>query len=118
VLCELGAKVFSIERQRLLFDKTKNFLPKLNYQPKLFYGDGYLGLPTFAPFHKVIVTAGAPYIPEPLKEQLLVGGKLIIPVGVGETQIMHEIIKVSASNYEVTTHGKFKFVPLLEQKAN
>jgi protein-L-isoaspartate(D-aspartate) O-methyltransferase len=118
VLCELGAKVFSIERQRLLFDKTKNFLPKLNYQPKLFYGDGYLGLPTFAPFHKVIVTAGAPYIPEPLKEQLLVGGKLIIPVGVGDTQIMHEIIKVSASNYEVTTHGKFKFVPLLEQKAN
>lgn len=117
VLCQLGAKVFSIERQRLLFEKTKIFLPKLNHQPKLFYGDGYLGLPTFAPFHKIIVTAGAPYIPEPLKEQLSIGGKLIIPVGAGNTQIMHEITKVSATVYNTITHGEFKFVPLLEQKA-
>lgn len=117
VLCELGAKVFTIERQRLLFDKTKLFLPKLNYQPKFFYGDGYLGLPTFAPFHKIIVTAGAPFIPEALKTQLIVGGKLIIPVGVGDVQIMHEITKLSASEYKTILHGEFKFVPLLEQKA-
>ena len=96
---------------------TKLFLPKLNYQPKMFYGDGYLGLPTFAPFNKIIVTAGAPYVPEALKEQLIIGGKLIIPVGLGETQVMHEITKVSELEFHTTTHGEFKFVPLLEQKA-
>jgi len=117
VLCELGAKIFTIERQQLLFNKTKLFLPKLNYQPKMFYGDGYLGLPTFAPFNKILVTAGAPYVPEALKEQLIIGGKLIIPVGLGETQVMHEITKVSELEFHTTTHGEFKFVPLLEQKA-
>jgi len=117
VLCELGAKVFNIERQKLLYEKTRIFLPKLNYTPKFFYGDGYLGLPTFAPFHKIIVTAGAPYIPEHLKQQLMVGGKLIIPVGEGDIQIMHEILKTANSTYETKLHGEFKFVPLLEQKA-
>ena len=117
VLCELGAKVFTIERQQLLFNKTKLFLPKLNYQPKMFYGDGYLGLPTFAPFNKIIVTAGAPYVPEALKEQLIIGGKLIIPVGLGDTQVMHEITKISELELITITHGEFKFVPLLEQKA-
>lgn len=117
VLCELGAKVFTIERQKLLYEKTRIFLPKLNYTPKFFYGDGYLGLPTFAPFHKIIVTAGAPYIPEHLKQQLMVGGKLIIPVGEGDIQIMHEILKTANSTYETKLHGEFKFVPLLEQKA-
>jgi protein-L-isoaspartate(D-aspartate) O-methyltransferase len=118
VLCELGAKVFTIERQKLLYEKTRIFLPKLNYTPKFFYGDGYLGLPTFAPFHKIIVTAGAPYIPEHLKQQLMVGGKLIIPVGEGDIQIMHEILKTANSTYETKLHGEFKFVPLLEQKAS
>jgi len=117
VLCELGAKIFTIERQQLLFNKTKLFLPKLNYQPKMFYGDGYLGLPTFAPFNKIIVTAGAPYVPEALKEQLIIGGKLIIPVGLGDTQVMHEITKISELELITITHGEFKFVPLLEQKA-
>jgi protein-L-isoaspartate(D-aspartate) O-methyltransferase len=118
VLCELGAKVFTIERQKLLYEKTRIFLPKLNYTPKFFYGDGYLGLPTFAPFQKIIVTAGAPYIPEHLKQQLMVGGKLIIPVGEGDIQIMHEILKTADSTYETKLHGEFKFVPLLEQKAS
>ena len=86
VLCELGAKVFSIERQKLLFDKTKPFLEKLNYKAKLIYGDGYAGLEAFAPFDKVIVTAGAPFIPEPLKKQLKIGGILVIPVGENENQ--------------------------------
>lgn len=117
VLCELGAKVFTIERQKLLFDKTKIFLPKLNYSPKCFYGDGYIGLPTFAPFHKIIVTAGAPYIPEQLKQQLVIGGKLVIPVGEGEVQVMHEITKKSNDTFDTILHGEFKFVPLLEQKA-
>ena len=117
VLCALTTKVFTVERQKLLYEKTKNFLPKLNCQPKFFYGDGYLGLPTFAPFQKIIVTAGAPFVPEPLKQQLALGGKLIIPVGDGDVQTMLEIIKVSDTEYKTTTHGEFKFVPLLEQKA-
>jgi len=116
VLCELGAKVFTIERQRNLYNKTIVFLPKLNYNPKFFYGDGYAGLPTFAPFHKIIVTAGAPFVPEALKHQLAIGGKLIIPVGEGETQEMHQYIKMDVDDFLFSVHGSFKFVPLLENK--
>ncbi len=74
VLCELGAKVFSIERQKELYLKSKQIIPKLNFNPKLKYGDGYVGWPTYAPFDKIIVTCGAPFIPEDLKTQLKVGG--------------------------------------------
>lgn len=116
VLCFLGAKVFSIERQKNLYDKTKLFLPKLGYNAKFFYGDGYKGLPPFAPYDKILVTAGAPLIPNALLEQLKEGGKLVIPVGVGKVQEMYSLIK-SKNNFEQTNHGSFKFVPLLEQKA-
>src|ERR1051326_3584981 len=84
VLLELGVKVFTIERQKELYDKTKVMLEKMGYKPKMFYGDGYKGLDAFAPFDRVLVTAGAPFIPEPLKEQLKVGGRLVIPVGKGD----------------------------------
>ena len=94
VLLELGAKVFSIERQKALFDRTKEFLPKLGYNAKLFYGDGYLGLPTYAPFNKIIVTAGAPYVPEELLKQLAVGGIMVIPVDNEDHQIMKKIVKI------------------------
>lgn len=117
VLMELGARVFSIERQRSLYDKVKKFLPELGYPAKLFYGDGYAGLPAFAPFDKILVTAGAPYIPEPLKQQLIIGGILVIPVGEGETQIMLRIRKVSETTFVTEEHGNFSFVPLLEDKA-
>ena len=117
VLCELGAKVFSIERQKALYDRTRKLMPSLGYKAKLFYGDGYQGLPAFGPFHKVIVTAGAPFIPEPLKEQLVVGGVLVIPVGAGEVQQMFRITKVGPQEYVQDELGDFRFVPLLNNKA-
>jgi protein-L-isoaspartate(D-aspartate) O-methyltransferase len=118
VLCEVGAKVFSIERQRALYLKAKETLDKLGYRAKTFYGDGYLGKPAFAPFDKVIVTCGAPFIPQELIKQLKVGGLMVIPVG-NEIQKMQLIVKTDeANNYEIQSHGSFKFVPMLEKKAN
>ncbi|MGB3776134.1 MAG: protein-L-isoaspartate(D-aspartate) O-methyltransferase [Leeuwenhoekiella sp.] len=117
VLCELGAKVFSIERQQTLFKKTKNFLVKLGYRPKrLTFGDGYLGMPEYAPFDGIIVTAGAPFIPKPLLKQLKIGGRLIIPVGEGGTQVMTKITRTSVRKFEKKEFGDFRFVPLLEDK--
>lgn len=118
VLIEMGAKVYSIERQKTLFDKTKLFLPFIGYKgAKLIYGDGYKGLPQFAPFDKIIVTAGAPYIPNDLLLQLKIGGILLIPLGEGETQEMVWLKKVSASNFDKKILGNFKFVPLLQNKS-
>lgn len=116
VLCELGAKVFSIERQKALFDRTKLFFPTLGYNAKLFYGDGYLGLPAFAPFDKIIVTAGAPYVPENLLNQLKVGGIMVIPVDNENHQVMKKIVKLDADNFDISDLGVFKFVPLLKEK--
>ncbi|MBL4668745.1 MAG: protein-L-isoaspartate(D-aspartate) O-methyltransferase [Flavobacteriales bacterium] len=116
VLLEMGVKVFSIERQKALFDRTKQLLPTLGYKTNLFYGDGYKGLPTYAPFDKIIVTAGAPYIPEDLLKQLKVGGILVIPVNEGDSQRMKKIIKKSATNFETEDLSLFRFVPLLKEK--
>ncbi len=116
ILMEMGAKIFSIERQKELFDKTKNLLSQIGYSPKMFYGDGYKGLESYAPFDKILVTAGAPFIPEPLKQQLKIGGRLIIPVGEGDTQEMILIERVSESEFRQTPHGMFRFVPLLAEK--
>jgi protein-L-isoaspartate(D-aspartate) O-methyltransferase len=116
VLLEMGAKVFTIERQKELYDKTKILLPQTGYFPKMFYGDGYIGLEAYAPFDKIIVTAGAPYIPEPLKQQLTLGGRLVIPVGEGDTQEMFLMEKISSTEYKQTIHGVFRFVPMLAEK--
>ncbi len=116
VLFELGAKVFSIERQKELFDRTKDLLPAMNYSPKLFYGDGYKGLPGYAPFDKVLITCGAPFVPEELVKQLKVGGIMVIPVGAGEVQIMNLITKISETEIEKKELKNFKFVPMLENK--
>jgi protein-L-isoaspartate(D-aspartate) O-methyltransferase len=115
VLIELGARVFTIERQKHLFDKTKILLHDLNYRPRLFYGDGYKGLPPHAPFDKIIVTAGAPYLPEDLVNQLKVGGRLVIPIGEGDVQKMKLYIKTEDALVEKEL-GDFRFVPLLENK--
>ncbi|MGY5850423.1 protein-L-isoaspartate(D-aspartate) O-methyltransferase [Salegentibacter sp. F14] len=116
VLCELGAKVYSIERQRELYKKTKNFLNKIGYRPKhLSFGDGYKGLPEYAPFDKIIVTAGAPYVPKDLLGQLKVGGRMVIPVG-SEVQTMTMLIRKSPKEFDKTEFGQFRFVPLLEDK--
>jgi len=118
ILLELGAKVFTIERQKELFENAKIILPKMGYHPKMFYGDGYIGLEAFAPFDKILVTAGAPFIPEPLKQQLKIGGRLVIPVGSGDIQEMILIEKISSTEFKQTQHGVFRFVPLLENKNN
>ncbi|MAW21047.1 MAG: protein-L-isoaspartate O-methyltransferase [Flavobacteriales bacterium] len=118
VLSLLDAEVFTIERQRDLFLKTKEFLPKLGYNCMFIYGDGYKGLPKFAPFDKIIITCGAPFIPEDLLAQLKVGGKMVAPIGDGNTQLMHLIEKISEKENKITTHGNFSFVPMLNDKSN
>ena len=116
VLLELKAELYSIERQKELFKKASLFLPKLGYRPKkLIFGDGYKGLPEVAPFDKIIVTAGAPFVPKPLLSQLKVGGRLLIPVG-DKTQIMTLFIRKSAKEFEKHELGDFAFVPMLEEK--
>ena len=112
VLLELGAKVYSIERQKELYDKTKVFLPSIKYNPKLFYGDGYKGLPAFAPFDKILVTCGAPFIPQDLLAQLKVGGILVIPVGAGKQQIMTTVLKLSDVEFETHELDQFSFVQI------
>ena len=118
VLSLLDAEVFTIERQRELFLKTKKFLPSLEYNCMFVYGDGYKGMPNFAPFDKIIITCGAPFIPEDLVSQLKVGGRMVAPIGDGDTQVMHLIEKISETETRLTTHGEFSFVPMLNNKNN
>jgi len=116
VLIEMGAKVYTIERQKELFKKTKLFLPKLGYKPKkIIFGDGYKGLPENAPFDGIIVTAGAPFVPKPLLEQLKIGGRLVIPVG-EDIQTMTLYIRTGEKDFEKHELGKFRFVPMLKKK--
>jgi len=116
MLLELKAEVYTIERQNELFKKTKMFLPKLGYRPKyMSFGDGYKGLPEYAPFDKIIVTAGAPFVPKALLAQLKIGGVLVIPVG-DTTQIMHLYKRTGVKSFEKEELGECKFVPMLEKK--
>jgi len=116
VLLEMGVKVYSIERQQELFKKTKLFLPKLGYRAKqLIFGDGYKGLPEYAPFDSIIVTAGAPFVPKPLLAQLKIGGRLIIPIG-SDPQVMHLYVRTSTTEFKKETFGEFRFVPMLADK--
>lgn len=117
VLQEVGAKVYSVERHRPLYQKSKSLLAQMGYFPKLFYGDGYKGLPAFAPFDKILVTAGAPEIPPALLQQLSVGGVLVIPVGAGSSQVMMRITKLTETDFEQKEFGQFRFVPLIGKKA-
>ncbi len=118
VLEELGARVFTIERQKKLYLKSKKFLASLGYKVKVFYGDGYRGLPAFAPFDKILVTAGAPDLPETLAEQLKDGGVIVVPVGKGGVQVMRKYIKSPDGRMVMEDHGSFRFVPLLRDLAN
>ena len=115
VLAEMGAQVFTIERQKNLFDKTKNYVFKSKYPNiKFFYGDGFEGLPTYAPFDKVLITAAAPYIPEKLITQLKVGGKMVIPLGEGAVQRMLRLTKLPDLTCKEEEFDNFSFVPMLE----
>jgi protein-L-isoaspartate(D-aspartate) O-methyltransferase len=117
VLADMGAQVYTIERQKKLFDSNKNF-PFIKKYPniKFFYGDGYEGLPTFAPFDKVLITAAAPDIPKKLVEQMKVGGMMVIPVGTGEVQVMKRFIKQQDGSLKEEVYDRFSFVPMLSGK--
>ena len=118
VLAELGAKVFTIERQKNLFDKTKNYIFKNKYSNlKFFYGDGFEGLPTYAPFDKVIITAAAPFIPPKLMQQLKTGGYMVIPVDEGNKQRMMRLTKHDDETWSEEIFENFSFVPMLTGKA-
>ncbi len=117
VLAEMGAKVFTIERQKALFDKTKQYIFRSKYPNlKFFYGDGFEGLPTYAPFDKVIITAAAPFIPPKLIDQLKPGGKMVIPVDEGVHQRMLRITKLPDGTTTEEAFNNFSFVPMLTGK--
>jgi protein-L-isoaspartate(D-aspartate) O-methyltransferase len=117
VLCQFNIKVYSIERQKVLYQKTRKLLQKIGCKAETFYGDGYLGLTQFAPFDKIIITCGAPEIPKALIEQLKPGGKMIIPVGGDDYQDMKVITLDQHRELKIENHGKFSFVPMLSEKS-
>ena len=117
ILLKLGAVVYTIERQEQLYERTAYVLPNIGYKPNFFLGDGSKGIPEHAPYNKIIVTAGAPVIPETLLQQLAIGGILVIPVGDEKSQKMVTVLKVSEYDYEEIVLDTFRFVPLVGDKA-
>ncbi|MCB0768991.1 MAG: protein-L-isoaspartate(D-aspartate) O-methyltransferase [Flavobacteriales bacterium] len=117
VLNHMGARVFTIERQRPLYLRTKERLSRMGSKAKTYYGDGYLGLPKEGPFDRVLVTCGAPYVPQALLDQLKPDGYAVIPLGEGGEQTMTVIRREADGNFTRSTHGDFRFVPMLEQRA-
>jgi protein-L-isoaspartate(D-aspartate) O-methyltransferase len=117
ILVELDAKVYTIERQKNLYEKTKAFLPTIGYSPKMFFGDGYKGLPAYAPFDRILITAAAPEVPHSLLDQLKPDGLLVAPVGPSDgIQIMRTFLKMHDGSLITADHGTFRFVPMLEKK--
>ena len=117
VLCELGAKVYSIERHRPLHINSKKLLDKMGYKPYLSYGDGFKGLPAFAPFDRILFTCAVPKLPDTLLMQLKPGGILVMPFGEGDIQKMMAIKEQEDGSFTTTYHGDFSFVPMLEKRA-
>jgi protein-L-isoaspartate(D-aspartate) O-methyltransferase len=117
VLCELGARVVTIERVRPLYLRTRERLASLGYRPQLLFGDGFAGAPTYGPFDRVLVTCGAPEIPAALLEQLKPEGRVVIPVGRGAVQVMTVIQRSQDGKLRRTEHGTFRFVPMLEHRS-
>lgn len=114
VLLELGASVYTIERQRTLFLKAQEILSELGYKPHFFFGDGYQGKQSYGPFDRILVTAGVNDVPESLMQQLKGGGILVVPVGGEPGQKMVRIVRKGEDEFERTEHGSFVFVPLLK----
>lgn len=117
ILLELGAEVFTIERQESLYNRTIQVLPYMGYKPHFFLGDGSKGIAQHAPYDKIIVTAGAPFVPEVMLQQLKLGGLLVIPVGDEKTQKMVTILRVGENDFERIELDTFRFVPLVGDKA-
>lgn len=117
ILIELGAKVYTIERQENLYNRTRQVLPHIGYQAEFFYGDGSKGIAEHAPYDKIIVTAGAPLVPEILLKQLKIGGILVIPVGDEKSQKMITVLRVAENDFERFVLDTFRFVPLVGEKA-
>lgn len=118
VLAELGAVLYTIERHTELSEKAKKLLRSMGYKKvRCIYGDGFEGLPAFAPFDKILITAAAPYVPDKLLSQLKVGGWIVLPLGEGGTQEMMKITRTGEDNFEKEVFGKFVFVPMLRGKA-
>ena len=117
VLLELKAEVFTIERQEKLYERAKLFLGKMNYKPVFFCGDGSMGIIAHAPYDKILVTAGAPFVPETLLKQLKIGGTCVIPVGDEKSQKMITVIRASENDYERIELDTFRFVPLVGDRA-
>lgn len=114
VLLEFGAKIFTIERQYLLFKRAERLFTELGYTPFCFYGDGHYGKSTYGPYNKILITAAATAIPDELLQQLRIGGILVAPIGDSESQVMRKVIKISENEYKTSEHGHFLFVPMLK----
>lgn len=117
ILLELGVKLYTIERHKELFLKAQSLLKQMNYKAHFHYGDGYEGLPAFAPFDKILVTAGASEIPIKLVNQLKPGGIMVLPLGDRSSQVMTRLVKISENENQITEHGHFIFVPMIKGKA-
>lgn len=118
VLCEMGAKVYSIERQKLLHDNAKVLLKSMGYKATLVYGDGYKGMPSYGPFDRIIITCAVPRLPEDLLLQLKPGGLIVMPYGEGDVQEMMVVEEMPDGSFESKLFGKFSFVPMLEKRSN
>jgi protein-L-isoaspartate(D-aspartate) O-methyltransferase len=117
ILATLGARVYSVERIKSLYLKAKSILPGMGCNHiKVFFGDGYKGLPSYAPFNKILITAAAPYVPEPLIGQLMSGGIMVAPIGGADVQVMTRLTKTSETGFKTEEFGLFRFVPLLEER--
>lgn len=115
VLCKMQARVYTIERFKPLHNSAQLIFDALKIKPKCFFGDGYLGLPAFTPFDKILITCAAPSIPKTLVSQLKIGGIMVAPIGV-DTQTMYKIQRISETEIDVQSYGEFKFVPMLKER--
>jgi protein-L-isoaspartate(D-aspartate) O-methyltransferase len=116
ILCEMGMDVYSIERHKELYERCRALLREMGYRPMLKLGDGTLGWSAYAPYDAIVVTAGAPVIPEKLEQQLAIGGRLVVPVGDSEKQVMVRITRIDQENVQEERFDAFKFVPLIGEE--
>jgi protein-L-isoaspartate(D-aspartate) O-methyltransferase len=118
ILAEMGAKVYTIERHKDLYLKAQRTLSQMGYSIDFFYGDGYLGKAQYGPFDGIVITAAAPEIPEALLQQLKTGGRLVVPTGISDSQVMTVVEKTGPDSFEYSDHGNFVFVPMLKGIVN